>query len=253
MDKLNIELVVTDFNGVIYKNPTETDLWQNLGLELIKDELKELDVFQAAKYTKTGIKLKKLVLDYENGKIDYGEIFDIFNEEILSGLDIKYVNNYITKKYVKLGKKKINRNFLGVIKDIKNYGKKTAILSSGCHEGIEALLREVGAEYFDEIWANKIKTDENGVIDKFELKISDNNGCKKGKILEEMLDKKGIDECNTAYIGHGPEDKSALKIVGHPIIYGSPVDESLLEEFDHSAFVPKDEQELKRYILGLSS
>ncbi|HEC93392.1 MAG TPA: hypothetical protein ENI51_10440, partial [Candidatus Atribacteria bacterium] len=69
MDKLNIELVVTDFNGVIYKNHTETDLWQNLGLELIKDELKELDVFQAAKHIKTGLKLKKLVLDYENGKI----------------------------------------------------------------------------------------------------------------------------------------------------------------------------------------
>lgn len=250
---MNIELVVTDFNGVVYENPNESDIWAGFVKYLIKDNGKKLKIHKSITYFTIGLELKKLIRDYDMGKIDYGEIFNLFNEKILSGLDVEYVNNYIGGKYAKSNKtkEKINREFLDVMKNVKEAGKETAILSTGCHEGIEALLREVGVtDYFDEILANKIKTDKNGTVDKFELKISDNNGRKKGKVLKDMLNKKGIDERKTSYIGHGPEDRSVLKIVGHPIIYGSPIDESLLEELKDCAFVPEDEQELKHYLLN---
>lgn len=162
------------------------------------DELAELNG--------VGDQVRAITESAMNGEIDFSESFKK-RMALLEGLseDVLYnvaINLPITKGAHRL------------MKALKYYGYKTAILSGGFTYFGEYLQKELGIDY---VHANELEIKEGKLTGKYLGEIVD--GAKKAEYLKSIAEKEGIHINQTIAVGDGANDLPMLNLAGLGIAF----------------------------------
>lgn len=205
-----IKNIVSDWNGTLISYTTEGKLMENIGLAILKNSGFRHPV-KSADLVVDMFHLKDLDKDCKAGKIEYGCIYDYFNDNVFCGTPDGIVRSAV-EKYAAKAAEKIDMHLLKAIEDLHSNGN-TGILSTGYSDGIIKTLSGIGIVPFHTITANDIEWN-NGKAIKFNLNIYNN----KEKFLEDVfLKEHGYRPDETAYIGDTEEDEKCFEMVKYPI------------------------------------
>jgi hypothetical protein len=192
-------------------------------------------------------KIKNISDRINSNPEEFQKIYQILNENILYGRKTSFIKNVINE-YAKKYKKRIDERVLRPIKDSHSEGKYTTILSCSYEYGISAVLRESGYfDAFDRIIANKLKENDGYVIG-FENEVY---GRKQKIMKEEFVEKMGFDEKDIIYLGDSYIDEPIAEILPNGnFVVPFLADENYKEKMSlkYKAFVPKDENDLIKYL-----
>ena len=177
-----MKAVVFDFDGTItYKSKNLWKMiWQQCGFDVGEGSIYE-----------------RYYRDYREGKYDYDEWCDktclLFRER-----------NFDHDKFITLARRyNIISGIDDVLKYLKSRGAKLYILSGSMVEGIETALGK-RRKYFDEISANKMIFDEEGIIEKIEATNFDYVG--KAEYIKGLCQKLNCLPKDVVFVGNDDND-----------------------------------------------
>lgn len=253
---MSLELIGVDWNGTLIDQADEAPLFEYIGMKLLSRSLpkslalrlakhdeyrkmvetaREFDGFrwrfhplQALELAKTKTKLKEMRDKYrgrfgdkltgEQRELLIREMYSIYNEGVIDGLPVDFIDNVVIEYVDTIASKKIHEQTLSALGDFRSSRKLTpmTIISSGYEDGIKRTLisKDLSIFIFDKIIGNGLDVD-GGVAKGFKLDIYNN----KDAILKNMLDKYHANSKNAAYIGDDPyTDGPVMAMVGRPIV-----------------------------------
>lgn len=141
-----------------------------------------------------------------NGEIDFSESFKQ-RMALLKGLSEDVLQNVAEKLPITIGAHRL-------MKALKYYGYKTAILSGGFTFFGKYLQKELGIDY---VHANELEIKEGKLTGNYLGEIVD--GKKKAQLLQEIADKEGIHINQTIAVGDGANDLPMLNLAGLGIAF----------------------------------
>lgn len=141
-----------------------------------------------------------------NGEIDFSESFKK-RMALLEGLSEEVLQNVAINLPITKGAHRL-------MKALKYYGYKTAILSGGFTYFGEYLQKELGIDY---VYANKLEIIDGKLTGKYLGEIVD--GQKKAEYLKAIADKEGIHINQTIAVGDGANDLPMLNLAGLGIAF----------------------------------
>ena len=171
-------------------------------------------------------------------------------ERILNGMPVHLIHRSV-KEYANRRQTwdKLEYRVLRPVDERHRAGKTTGILSVGYRYGIQMILKATGYDgCFDFYEANLLK-ERGGRAIAIELNIYKN----KPQLLLKLLRDRNIDSRKVIYLGDSEDDAGCFEIVGHPVVaFLAP--EELKERYaqKYKAFVPRDEEDLAKYLQGQS-
>lgn len=244
---MSLESIICDWNGTLIEYRNEKPMLDSIAAGIFKSSipfhpLKLIHIMQAKKEMTelfTGVK--------HNTGIDMvKETFNVYNTRILKGVSVSFIQKQVIKyANSQETQEKLDFRVLRIIRECHQAGKITGILSAGYQYCIEQILSGSGYnEYFDFYKADSL-SEENGKAIGFEMNIFHN----KHKLLAQLIDEMHLDASKTAYIGDSEDDGYCFEIVGYPVLsFFAP--EELKQRFSrqYHAFIPKDEQDLSKYL-----
>ena len=247
---MTCQLIICDWNGTLIEDRDEKPLFETVAKDLFKSSTL-LHPHRMMRIIKARQELKALYLrSLQETTYDFvKEIYRIYNDKIIKGLASSFiyqsVNRYALRKKVQ---RKLDYRVLESIKECRQKGISTGILSAGYKYGIEKILEVAGYnKYFDFFKADDLKV-INGKAITFELNIYNN----KPGILLDFLEEKGIVSSAVAYIGDSTDDEGCFEIVGHPIVsFMAPDKQKQYFEKKYNAFVPSDKHDLLNYLMNI--
>jgi phosphoserine phosphatase len=141
-----------------------------------------------------------------NGEIDFSESFKK-RMALLEGLSEAVLQNVAINLPITKGAHRL-------MKALKYYGYKTAILSGGFTYFGEYLQKELGIDY---VYANKLEIIDGKLTGKYLGEIVD--GQKKAEYLKAIAEKEGIHINQTIAVGDGANDLPMLNLAGLGIAF----------------------------------
>ena len=141
-----------------------------------------------------------------NGEIDFSESFKK-RMALLKGLSEEVLQNVAINLPITKGAHRL-------MKALKYYGYKTAILSGGFTYFGEYLQKELGIDY---VYANKLEIIDGKLTGKYLGEIVD--GQKKAEYLKAIAEKEGIHINQTIAVGDGANDLPMLNLAGLGIAF----------------------------------
>lgn len=141
-----------------------------------------------------------------NGEIDFKESFKK-RMALLEGLSEEVLHNVAVNLPITKGAHRLMRA-------LKYYGYKTAILSGGFTYFGEYLQKELGIDY---VHANQLEIKNGKLTGKYLGEIVD--GQKKAEYLQAIADKEGIHINQTIAVGDGANDLPMLNLAGLGIAF----------------------------------
>lgn len=141
-----------------------------------------------------------------NGEIDFGESFKQ-RMALLEGLSEEVLQKVAVNLPITQGAHRL-------MKALKYYGYKTAILSGGFTYFGKYLQKELGIDY---VHANELEIIDGKLTGKYLGDIVD--GKKKAELLQAIADKEGIHINQTIAVGDGANDLPMLNLAGLGIAF----------------------------------
>lgn len=141
-----------------------------------------------------------------NGEIDFGESFKQ-RMALLEGLSEEVLQKVAVNLPITQGAHRL-------MKALKYYGYKTAILSGGFTYFGKYLQKELGIDY---VHANELEIVDGKLTGKYLGDIVD--GKKKAELLQAIADKEGIHINQTIAVGDGANDLPMLNLAGLGIAF----------------------------------
>ncbi|WP_367755225.1 phosphoserine phosphatase SerB [Flavobacterium sp. WC2430] len=141
-----------------------------------------------------------------NGEIDFSESFKK-RMALLEGLSEEVLQNVAVNLPITQGAHRL-------MKALKYYGYKTAILSGGFTYFGKYLQKELGIDY---VHANELEIIDGKLTGKYIGEIVD--GAKKAEYLQAIADKEGIHINQTIAVGDGANDLPMLNLAGLGIAF----------------------------------
>ncbi|WP_366186679.1 phosphoserine phosphatase SerB [Flavobacterium ovatum] len=141
-----------------------------------------------------------------NGEIDFSESFKQ-RMALLEGLSEEVLRNVAINLPITKGAHRL-------MKALKYYGYKTAILSGGFTYFGEYLQKELGIDY---VHANQLEIIDGKLTGKYLGDIVD--GKKKAEYLQAIADKEGININQTIAVGDGANDLPMINLAGLGIAF----------------------------------
>lgn len=162
------------------------------------DELAELNG--------VGEQVKAITESAMNGEIDFSESFKK-RMALLEGLSEEVLHNVAINLPITKGAHRL-------MKALKYYGYKTAILSGGFTYFGDYLQKELGIDY---VYANQLEIKDGKLTGKYLGEIVD--GAKKAEYLRAIAEKEGIHINQTIAVGDGANDLPMLNLAGLGIAF----------------------------------
>jgi phosphoserine phosphatase len=162
------------------------------------DELAELNG--------VGEQVRAITESAMNGEIDFNESFKK-RMALLEGLSEEVLHNVAINLPITKGAHRL-------MKALKYYGYKTAILSGGFTYFGEYLQKELGIDY---VHANQLEIKDGKLTGKYLGEIVD--GAKKAEYLKAIAEKEGIHINQTIAVGDGANDLPMLNLAGLGIAF----------------------------------
>jgi phosphoserine phosphatase len=162
------------------------------------DELAELNG--------VGEQVRAITESAMNGEIDFSESFKK-RMALLEGLSEEVLHNVAVNLPITKGAHRL-------MKALKYYGYKTAILSGGFTYFGDYLQKELGIDY---VYANQLEIKDGKLTGKYLGEIVD--GAKKAEYLKAIAEKEGIHINQTIAVGDGANDLPMLNLAGLGIAF----------------------------------
>jgi phosphoserine phosphatase len=162
------------------------------------DELAELNG--------VGDQVRAITESAMNGEIDFSESF-VKRMALLEGLSEEVLHNVAINLPITKGAHRL-------MKALKYYGYKTAILSGGFTYFGDYLQKELGIDY---VFANQLEIKDGKLTGKHLGEIVD--GAKKAEYLKSIAEKEGIHINQTIAVGDGANDLPMLNLAGLGIAF----------------------------------
>ena len=161
---------------------------------------------QLADLAGVGEQVRAITESAMNGEIDFKESFKK-RMALLEGLSEEVLHNVAVNLPITKGAHRLMRA-------LKYYGYKTAILSGGFTYFGEYLQKELGIDY---VHANQLEIKDGKLTGKYLGEIVD--GQKKAEYLQAIADKEGIHINQTIAVGDGANDLPMLNLAGLGIAF----------------------------------
>lgn len=197
--KLNVDLSFQEDN--MYRRNRRLvcfDMDSTLIQTEVIDELAELNG--------VGEQVRAITESAMNGEIDFKESFKK-RMALLEGLSEEVLHNVAINLPITKGAHRL-------MKALKYYGYKTAILSGGFTYFGDYLQKELGIDY---VHANQLEIKDGKLTGKYLGEIVD--GAKKAEYLKAIADKEGIHINQTIAVGDGANDLPMLNLAGLGIAF----------------------------------
>jgi phosphoserine phosphatase len=162
------------------------------------DELAELNG--------VGEQVRAITESAMNGEIDFNESFKK-RMALLEGLSEEVLHNVAINLPITKGAHRL-------MKALKYYGYKTAILSGGFTYFGEYLQKELGIDY---VYANQLEIKNGKLTGNYIGEIVD--GAKKAEYLKSIAEKEGVHINQTIAVGDGANDLPMLNLAGLGIAF----------------------------------
>ncbi len=162
-----IKYVAADWNGTLFQDVNEGKLWEYVGLAALKDAVLHGRVGKSVELVKAFVDLKKLSAAYKRGEVEYGAIYDVFNEHVLSDLSVPEVEKLIDRYAAKPETlAKVDRRLTAPLAQRRFVNDlRVDIISTGCKYGIKQILENNDKGFHpcvDVVAANSLDAKENG-------------------------------------------------------------------------------------------
>lgn len=161
---------------------------------------------ELAELAGVGEQVRAITESAMNGEIDFSESFKK-RMALLEGLSEEVLQNVAVNLPITKGAHRL-------MKALKYYGYKTAILSGGFTYFGEYLQKELGIDY---VFANQLEIKEGKLTGNYLGEIVD--GQKKAEYLKAIAEKEGIHINQTIAVGDGANDLPMLNLAGLGIAF----------------------------------
>ncbi|MGL2987337.1 phosphoserine phosphatase SerB [Flavobacterium sp. RSSA_27] len=161
---------------------------------------------ELAELAGVGEEVKAITESAMNGEIDFSESFKK-RMALLEGLSEEVLQNVAINLPITKGAHRL-------MKALKYYGYKTAILSGGFTYFGEYLQKELGIDY---VYANQLEIKDGKLTGNYLGEIVD--GQKKAEYLKAIAEKEGIHINQTIAVGDGANDLPMLNLAGLGIAF----------------------------------
>ncbi len=161
---------------------------------------------ELAELAGVGEQVRAITESAMNGEIDFSESFKS-RMALLVGLSEDVLHNVAINLPITKGAHRLMRA-------LKYYGYKTAILSGGFTYFGDYLQKELGIDY---VFANQLEIKDGKLTGKYLGEIVD--GAKKAEYLQAIADKEGIHINQTIAVGDGANDLPMLNLAGLGIAF----------------------------------
>ncbi len=161
---------------------------------------------ELAELAGVGSQVKEITESAMNGEIDFNESFKR-RMGLLKGLSEEVLQEVAQRLPITKGAHRL-------MKTLKAYGFKTAILSGGFTYFGNYLQKELGIDY---VFANQLEIKDGALTGGYLGEIVDGN--MKAKYLKEIAKKENIDIAQTIAVGDGANDLPMLNLAGLGIAF----------------------------------
>jgi phosphoserine phosphatase len=161
---------------------------------------------ELAELAGVGEEVRAITESAMNGEIDFSESFQK-RMALLEGLSEEVLQNVAINLPITKGAHRL-------MKALKYYGYKTAILSGGFTYFGEYLQKELGIDY---VYANQLEIKDGKLTGNYLGEIVD--GQKKAEYLKAIAEKEGIHINQTIAVGDGANDLPMLNLAGLGIAF----------------------------------
>ena len=161
---------------------------------------------ELAELAGVGEEVRAITESAMNGEIDFSESFKK-RMALLEGLSEEVLQNVAINLPITKGSHRL-------MKALKYYGYKTAILSGGFTYFGEYLQKELGIDY---VYANQLEIKDGKLTGNYLGEIVD--GQKKAEYLKAIAEKEGIHINQTIAVGDGANDLPMLNLAGLGIAF----------------------------------
>jgi phosphoglycolate phosphatase-like HAD superfamily hydrolase len=244
---MTCEAIICDWNGTLFMENDEEAFFRALASDLAKS-YSPWHLLKILHLLKIKRKLESLnsqeAVDTSIDRVV--EMFRIFNEEVISGVPIPFIEQSV-RKYA--GKPEVQSKVIWpvvkTVSELHQTGITAGILSAGYEYGIRMILESGGqSDCFDFIEANPLASVDGKAVG-FKLDIYKN----KAEIMLKVLNEKNLEAKQVVYIGDSLDDTGCFELIGHPVV-SLLAPEKLKERFarQYGAFVPKNEADLENYL-----
>lgn len=250
---MSYRAIVSDWNRTLFEHPTDEVQNKKLAYAVLDDAKHAVlsgriwRVGDIVKLLKTKSELKKRLQQYYDGERHLWEVYEPFNENVLKGRPVSFVNGVIDE-YAIESKDKVDGRVVRPVKTVHKDGKSTGILSVSYDYSIRRILEEAGySGVFDDIVANTLETDGDRVVG-LTLGIYE----RKPEFLRtEFFGGRGLRENDTIYLGDSEDDEPIAEILtpGNfvvPFFANDEFKQRLASK--NKAFVPESEADLLKYL-----
>jgi phosphoserine phosphatase len=242
-----VDALICDWNGTLIEYRNERPILENVAVDVFKESF-PFHPFRMVRILKArrALETSYSELQHHTEADSVRELFRIYNKRIVNGTPVSIIRNsidkYATRPDVQAA---LDLRILRTIKEFRNAGKMTGILSAGYGYGIERILTVAGYyKFFDFCVADNIEED-NGKAIEFRLDIF----TRKADQLLKLLNERSMDANRIAYLGDSEGDEGCFEIVGHPVLaLLAPEELKYTYAKKYGAFVPNDEADLLNYL-----
>jgi len=247
------EAIISDWNGTLFEYATDEALNRRLGYRALFDDVTAVltgrfwKIADVAKLLRAKAQLEKRLRQYYRGERHLQEVYEPFNESVLKGRPVAFVERVIDR-FARESADKADKRVLRPIRKAHENGKFTGILSGSYDYSIKRILEESGfSDVFDVVVANTLQTNGNEAVC-LTFRIY---GRKTEVLIEEFFKKRGFRENNTVYLGDSKDDEQIAEILtpGNFIVPFLARDEFKQRMASkYKAFVPESEEDLMKYL-----
>lgn len=210
-----IKAVVSDWNGTLFKHPTDEVQNKKLAYAVLSDAKRSVlrgkvwRLKDVVSLLKTKSELKKRLQEYKGGKRHLWEVYEPFNAGVLNGRPIAFIHRVIDE-YAKESETLVDRRILHPLQVAHRNGVNTAILSVSYYYSIRKILEEAGyTGLFDTVVANTMRTSG---ITALGLTL-DIYGLKKEAFYNEFLQRRCFRADSTLYLGDSEDDEPIAELL----------------------------------------
>ncbi len=248
-----IELVVSDWNGTLFRHTDDARLLRKIAYAAFRGDLRALarGRLQRLRVLLRGLvsarALGRIVTEYRAGRTSLSEMYELYNRRVLRGRRVGLVVD-VARRYATENVGLVDVRMLRPLRAVHEEGVSTAVLSAGYDVGIRGVLTEAGFDaVFDHVFSNVLEAEGDVALGFTSGFLED----KVGYFKAEFLDSGRHRPEGVVYVGDSANDEpiAGLLPAGSFIVPFLAADEFKQRmALRHGAFVPGSEEELLAYL-----